>query len=88
MISTLSIAAVFNPLRRRIQDFIDRRFFRSNYDAERIMAELSASIRSEVDLDQLSAAILEIVHGTMHPEKANLCLITEKLRRKTYLEEI
>jgi len=74
VISTLAIAALFNPLRLRILAFIDRRFFRSSYDAEKSLSDFAVAIRSEVDLEQLGAAMLGIVHQTIRPERASLWL--------------
>ncbi len=74
VISTLATAALFNPLRRRIQDGIDRQFYRSRYDAEKILATFSAGLREQVDLDELSDRLLVVVEQTMQPEHASLWL--------------
>ena len=72
--STLVIAALFNPLRGRIQDFIDRGFYRRKYDAAKTLEDLAAKLRNETDLSALSGDILGIVMDTMQPEHASLWL--------------
>jgi hypothetical protein len=74
VISTLLIAALFSPLRRRIQDFIDRRFYRQKYDAEQALADFAASARNETDLEALTGKLVEVVSQTVQPESITLWL--------------
>jgi hypothetical protein len=72
--ATLAVAAVFQPLRRRIQQAVDRRFNRRRHDAGRIIEAFGARLRDQVDLDTLTAEVLAVVDQTMAPTRASLWL--------------
>ena len=80
VISTLAIAALFTPVRRRVQRFLDRAFFRQRYDAERTLAQFADAVRDEVDIDDVQAELVRAVNETMQPESIGLWLRETPIR--------
>lgn len=80
VLSTLAIAGLFTPLRRWVQSFIDRRFYRRKYDAEQVLNRFALTVRDETDLDKLTTELLSVIQETMEPEFVTLWLRSAEKR--------
>jgi hypothetical protein len=78
--STLLVAVAFQPLRGRVQAVVDRRFYRSRYDADRTLAAFSGRLRDQLDLEALEREMLDVIRATVHPGHAELWLRDREVR--------
>ena len=81
VLSTLLIAALFNPLRQRVQTAVDRRFYRQKYDAQQVLAQFAQTARDEVDIDALMSELTHVIQETMQPQ--SITVWSKKVKRKT-----
>jgi hypothetical protein len=87
VVSTLAVAALFQPLRHRLQQAIDRRFYRQKYDAAKMLSSFATTLRGELDLAELREHLVAVVQETMQPSHITLWLSQPKLNAKHHMEE-
>ncbi len=85
VVSTLIVAALFHPLRQRVQQLVDRRFYRNKYDAAQVVSRFGETLRHEVDLDELREQLLTVVQETMQPTHVSLWLRSQGQSTRSFL---